>query len=96
MNFNEAPLSDNYNMELYITTELLRLIEDANSMVKFNAETSLCRLFALHLDTKDLPQAEQFAKVREQLAPLCSKMKQKFKTRSLDTPADIDVSCLNL
>ena len=96
MNFHEAPRSDNYNMELYITTELLRLIEDANSMVKFNAETSLCRLFALHLDTKDLPQAEQFAKAREQLAPLCSKMKQKFKTRSLDAPADIDVSCLNL
>ena len=83
-------------IEIFIVSELLRLLEDPNSMVKFNAETSLCRLFGLQTDSPTLPLGDQFGKVKQQLSPLCSKMKQKFKTRSLDNPQDVDVSVLNL
>lgn len=84
-------------LEVFIANTLLSLMDDPNSMVKFNAETSLCRLFRLHTDEPRMPQeCEQFLKLRDKLTPLCAKMKHKFKTRSLDAPADIDVSSLNM
>ena len=97
MNFSDAAETNtNRGLEMFIVTELIRLVEDANSAVKFNAESSLSRLFKLNSESPVLPTAEDFTKVAETLSGLSARIKQKFKTRSLDDPEDIDISCINL
>ena len=84
------------SLEIFVAIELIRLVDDPNSAVKFNAESSLCRLFKLNTDTPTLPSGAVFAKISESVSALAARIKQKFKTRNLEDPEDIDLSCINL